>query len=309
MKTALIALIAALTTVASHAAPLRVALMDVKDLSGMASDPKLGGTIDTSKLAEKAIYSLGRQLVTREDVTVIDRRDFLDQMEKLRPKDLGEPTPIKPSFLQAAQALNADVVLRGNIMSLSTGKQTVNQGGYSTEFSTVSLRVSLEALDAVDGAVIAITDGAVRRQFRQTDATSTTLSEDDVLTMMDEAFAKAIPEVQKAVDARAEKMTQRPKVVLSVKTSEDPAMIEVDGLLIGTSPIDNFEVYQGDHVLTVSKPGYMMITKKVLLDRNTEINVPMLREELTAEEIKTIYEKADLEIIQSPPGLIINSVD
>lgn len=304
-------LLAALVLLAGQtmAEPLRVALLEVKDLSGMASDPKLGGGIDTARLAEKAILSIGKQLVASEDVTVIDRRDFIEQIERLRPKDMGEPTPLRPSFLQAAQALDADVVLRGTLLGLSTGKQVINQGGHNAEFSTVSLRVSVEALDATDGAVIAVTDGTVRRQFRQTETLSTVLGEDDVLTMLDDAFAQAVPAVQKSIESRRERMAQRPKVTLTVRTSADPAMVEVDGLLIGTTPIENFEVYQGDHVVSITKPGFSTITKKVLLDRSMALEFPMLREELTADEVKAIYESSDLKIIQSPPGVILHTVD
>ncbi len=309
MKRIIMALLLAASTLTTDAAPLRVALIDVQDLSGMASDPALGGAIQSGKLAEKAIFSLAKQLVNNEAFTLIDRRDFMDQMERYRPKDLGEATPFRPSFLQAAQALRADLILKASILSLSTGKQTVNQGGYKTDQSTLALRVSIEALDAKDGAVVAITEGSVRQSFRQTDMTSTTLSEDDVLQMLDKAFAQAIPAVEEAVAKRAEQLAQRPTVMLAVKTDADPALLEVDGLLVGSTPVTDFQIYQGDHVIRIGKPGYQQVTKKVLFEKDTTIEVPMIREQLTAEELKEIYEKIELKVIDVEPGLIINTID
>jgi hypothetical protein len=305
----LLSLFALLAATQLQAAPLRVVVLDFADQTGQTSDAKLGGQIQPGALVQKGAYVLGKQLVGRDGFVLIDRRDLVAQLERLQPKDLGEKTPLKPSFLQAAQALNADLVLRGNLLSLSTGKQTINQGGYKTEQSTVSVRVALEALDATDGAVVGLTDGVVRQNYRQTDAVSTELSEDDVLGMMEKAVGQAVPALEKAITAYQEKLEKRPRVKLSIKTTEDPALIELDGLLIGTSPIEGFEVYHGDHSLSVSKPGYQTISKKVLADRSLALEVPMLREKLTADELKAIYEKGQLSIYQGlTPNLVIQEI-
>lgn len=308
MKTILAAL-TLLAVVQTQAAPLRVVVIDFVDQSGMASDARLGGGIQPGALAQKGAFLLGKQLVGREGFTLIDRRDLLAQLERLQPKDLGEKTPLKPSFLQAAQALEADIVLRGSILSLSPGKQTVNLGGQKTEQTTLAVRVALEALDTTDGTIIGVADGVVRQSYRQTAQQETELSEDDVLGMMERAVAQALPEVEKAVTAYQSKLANRPKVKFSIKTTEDPALIEVDGLLVGTSPIEGLEVYKGDHNLTISKPGYQNITKKVMIDRGLAIEVPMLREKLTAEELKAIYEKGQLSIYQGvSPNLVIHEL-
>jgi len=52
------------------------------------------------------------------------------------------------------------------------------------------------------------------------------------------------------------------KVKLWVRTSADPAMIELDGILLGSSPVENVEVLRGDQTLTVTRPGYETITRK-----------------------------------------------
>jgi hypothetical protein len=280
----------------------------------MKSNVALGGGIAPGALADKGLYLLGEQLLGQEGFSLIDRRDFMDQVEKLRPKDMGEKTPTKPSFIQAAQALRADVVLRGSLLSFSPGKEMVDQGGYKTEFSTLSLRVSIEALDSVDGSVVAMVDGAAQGNFRQTTSHYTELSEDDAIRLMEKAIGSATPKLISALQSKTSKLEGRPKIKLSLTTSADPALVEIDGILIGTSPVQNLEIYQGDHVLTIGKPGYRDITKRILFEKSAEIDVPMIRTELSADEMKEILEKARLNVISVngdvlQPGLIIKTVE
>lgn len=290
------------------AAPMRVALMDFEDITGGTADARLGGTVSSEALAAKGVSLLGKALLRDGAYTLIDRRDFINQVEKLQLTDQGQPTPTQPSFLHAAQALKTDAVLRGSLQSFSTGKEVVDQGGYRTEFATASVRVSLEALDSVDGSVIAIADGVGSKKFRQTAATSTVLGEEDVISLMDDAIGKAVPELTEALNARQARLAARPKVMLSVSTDADPALVEIDGILIGSTPLTDFELYKGDHVLTVGKAGYYDITKRILFEADTSIEVPMFRFELTADEVKGVLEKARLHVFDGEPGLIINTI-
>lgn len=297
-----------LTAVAAWAAaPIKVALLDFEDLTGLPSDPSLGGAIRPGALAGKGVYLLGRQLLGGDTFELVDRRDFMEQVERLRPTDEGRPTPTRPSFLQAAQTLGVDVVLRGRLLSFSPGKQVVRQGGYDVEFVTLNLRVSVEALDAVGGAVVALAEGAASGQFRQTGQHFTQLSEDDALGLMEKALAQAVPMLREALEQRESDLAARPKVRLSVQTTADPALVEVDGILVGTTPLQNFELYAGDHVLTVGKSGYRDITKRILFEKDTQIEVPMMRTELSAEEWKAILEKIRLDVMIGEPALIIRA--
>ncbi len=273
----------------------------------MKADALQGGGIAPGAMAEKGVFVLGKTLANRPGFTLIDRRDLMEQMDKLKPMDQGEKTPTKPSFLQAAQLLRADVVLRGSILSLSSGKQMVNQGGYQADLSTLSVRIGLEALDAVDGSVIAASDGVARHSVRQTANVQTQLGEDDILMLMEKAVGEAVPAMEKALSARAEQQKQRPTIKLAIKTDADPALVELDGVLVGSSPIEEIEVYKGDHVLTISKPGYQQVTKRILFEKDARIEAPMLREQMTADEWAKIYEKASLKIIKADPGVIVNT--
>lgn len=307
MKNALIftVLMAALT---GFAAPIRVALMDFDDQTGKGPDPALG-RVEPAALAAKGAFLLAKQLLGREGFVLIDRRDFMAQIEQLRPTDAGAPTPTRPSFIQAAQALNADAVLRGALMGFSSGKRVVNQGGYKTEFNTLSVRVGVEALDPVDGSVIATADGAASGDFRQTEASYSELSEDEIVTLMEKAVAGATPALVEALGAKAAREEARPKVKISIKTDADPALVEVDGILVGTTPVQGLAVYQGDHVLTVGKPGYQDVTKRILFEKDASIEVPMLRTDLSADEWKQVLEKARLNLFNVDPGIVITTVE
>jgi len=296
---ALLLLVGFLAGTAPAAAPLRLAVLEVENRSGTGE----------ADLSDQAVYLLMKQLLSREGVSLIDRRDFVSQIEKLRPSDRGLPTPTRPSFLQAAQKLRADAVLRGVILSLSTGRKVVDQGGYRTEFTTVGVRVALEALDATDGSVLAMTEGRASRSLRQTGETQTVLSEDDLLQVLDEALSRAVPELLAALQKRAEARRERPRVKLSVRTSDDPALVEIDGILVGNTPLENFEVYSGDHVLTVGKPGYQDVTKRILLTKDTAVEVPLIRVKFTPEELKDILEKMRMHVVVGEPALVIHTIE
>lgn len=294
------------------AAPLRVAVLDFEDLTGQSADALLGGTIATKALAAKGVNILMEKLAREQGFVLVDRRDLIQQIDRLRPTDSGKETPTRPTFVHAAQLLNVEAVLRGALESVSTGKQVVNQGGYRTEMATLSVRVNLQALDAVDGTVIAMGTGTARASFRQTESGYTEISEDDALQLLEKAIQSALPSLETALAERQEKWAARPKVKVNIKTSADPALVEIDGTLVGTTPIEGLQVYQGDHVLTIGKPGYRDVTKRIVLDKNLEIEVPLIRAELSAEEMKEILEKARVNVISVQgiePALLIKELD
>lgn len=295
------------------AQPLRVAVMDFENQASVSPDASLVGGIQPKAIAEKGIYVLDASLANQEDFKLIDRRDFIRQIESVPPQggDKDKGAAIKPSFLRAAQALNADVVLRGALLSYAPGKQTVNQGGYKTEFVDLSLRVALQALDTRDGTVIAAAEGVANQKFRQTESLQTVMGEDDLTGLLRTAVENAIPQLNDLLQKRVSKERARPKVKLSVKTSADPALVEIDGIMIGTTPLVGFDVYKGDHVLTVGKAGYRDVNKQIMFESDTSIEVPMLRTELTADELKEVLEKMRMNVVVGvpDPALIINAID
>ena len=290
------------------AAPIRVALLDFNDETGQRGDALLGGAIAPGALAAKGALLLGMELAPDPTFSLIDRRDFTSQISNQNLTDAGTRTDIRPSVLHAAQALRADAVIRGSILSFSTGKQMVNQGGHQADLSTITLRVALEALDVIDGSVIALVDGAARMKVRQTAQLSTQLSEDEVLGLLDQAIHEAYGRVRDSIRTWQGFRASRPKVQLSVSTDADPALVEIDGILVGSTPLDGHEIYQGDHVIRIGKPGYYDLTKRIVFDQDLSISVPMLKVELSADELAEVLKTIRLHIFQGEPGFILNTI-
>lgn len=284
---------------AFSAAPSRVAILDFEDQTGMRSETALGGAVDPAALAAKGVTALGRLWANRPGFVLVDRRDLLAHMTNAKPL---EPTP---SPIRLAQAVNADLLLRGSLQTLSVGKTVVRQGGHQVDFATVTLRVGLEAIDAMDGAIVASSIGSASRQVRQTENLQTVLGEAELLTMLEEALAAAAPEIEKVLAQRRTEVAERATVRISIRTTADPALVELDGMLIGTTPIENFRITKGDHILTVGRAGYRDVRKRILMDRDMLIEVPMIRTELTAEELKDVLDKARVHAVIGEPGLTI----
>lgn len=308
-KLVVVGMVALMALVSAQAAPTRVALLDFENDTGSTPDAKLGGSIDPEAVTAKGPFLLAQKLAGNPAFSLIDRRDFTTQIENQQLTDAGKPTTVRPSFLHAAQALRADAVIRGTILSYSTGKQVVNQGGYQSEFTTTTLRVGLQALDAIDGTVLAMSDGAGSIKLRQTAALETVLSEDQIIDLFNKALTDAVPQLSKNIASWQAQQGARPRMKVTVKTNDDPALVEIDGILVGSTPLENFEVYKGDHVLRVNKPGYYDMSKRILVDADMSIEVPMLRTELSAEEVYDIYKNAQLSIFEGvEPALVIDRV-
>lgn len=281
----------------------RVAVLDFENQAGELPSYVPSAALSSEALAEKGAFLLNKKLAGQEGFKLIDRRDFFTQVEKI-----NEGTSKEPSFLRAAQQLNADVVVRGLLLTLSSSRSAVHQGGYKAFLDDISVRVGVEALDTRDGSVLAATDGLASRRFRQSENATTMLGEDDVLLLMEGALADAIPGIREALEAKRDEFKNKPTVSLTVTTSEDPALVEIDGLLIGSSPLTDFQIYKGDHIITVGKAGYRDVTKRILLEQNTSVEIPLLKTELDADQIKEVLEGARLNVYSGiEPEIIIHS--
>ncbi len=311
MKTKLITTLIAILAITAVAAPIRVAILGFDDETGLAADKKLGGKIDTESLASKGTYLVTQKMMGQSNYVLVDQRDFMAQMKKLEMEDEGKATSLKPTYLDAARALNTDILLRGTLMSFSTGKQNIDQGGHKVTMANASMTVAVQAQDVVDGSVIAMSTGNAKQSFRQTANVQTELSEDDVLALMGKALDKAIPEVTAGVNKKVVELEKRGKVLLTVMSTADPAMVEIDGVLVGSTPMDKLTIYKGEHLFHVSRPGYESITKRVNLNNDATIQVPMLRTDLTADEKTEILKSADLRayMMDGKPDLLIQTID
>ena len=292
-------------TISAYARPVRVILLDFADETGGTADISLTGALNSKTFTEKGPYFLQQSLLSSPEFTLIDRRDFVRQIESIQPRDGSDPvpdsffatrerrTPLSPTFFNAARSLQGDALIRGSLLALSTRKEKINQAGYTAEFTTLSLRVMLQALDTVNGGVMAIEEGKVSRKFRQTASVQTEIGEDVLLDLYKEAIAAAVPGIEKQLQG---KLSDGGKIKVWIATSADPAMIELDGILLGSSPVEGVDVLPGDHTLTVTRPGYETITKKLMLNNSMKIAVPMISNQLSAEERKEALSNMNLRL-------------
>lgn len=292
-------------TISAYARPVRVIMLDFADETGGTADASLTGDLNSKAFTEKGPYFLQQSLLSSPEFILIDRRDFVRQIESLQPRDGSDPvpdtffatrerrTPLSPTFFNAARSLQGDALIRGSLLALSTSKEKINQAGYTAEFTTLNLRVMLQALDTVNGGVMAVEEGKASRKFRQTASVQTEIGEDALLDLYKEAIAAAVPGIEKQLQG---KLNDAGKIKVWIATSADPAMIELDGILLGSSPVEGAYVLPGDHTLTVTRPGYETITKKLMLDNSMKITVPMISNQLSAEERKEALSNMNLRL-------------
>jgi hypothetical protein len=290
-----------LAALSLQAAPMRVALTDFDVLAGRGADAKTVGGLGPDTLARQGAFTLGQVLLEEGGFELVDRRELLDQLGK---------DPARPTLLRSAQQVNAGILLEGSIQSFSTRTESVKQGGHAAEFQELQMRVGLEARDTVSGAVIAMSSGSDSLQLRQTANQQVQYGESDMLNLQEKAIRQAVPGLIKAIQNYRDRLDSRPTVQLTISTDRDPALVEIDGLLIGSTPIENLSVYAGDHVITVGKAGHRDVMKRIKLDRDTRLEVPLIKTELTADEVKEILSGARLNAyLGVEPALIIEHID
>lgn len=290
----LILTLAVLLTIplAAQCGNIRAALLDFENQAGLSPDDQLGGKVNTSQLLEKAPLLLAKHLLELDGFELVDRRDFAAAVSQANHGSAGH----RRAFIQPAQYLNADVVLRGSLMSLSSSRQTVDLGGHHSEHAELNLSVALEALDVHNGAVLAVCDAQAARKFRQTAGHFSEIGEQDLLDLLEEAIAESAEKLKSQLDAKPGVSASREMVSLTVRSEQSPALVEIDGVLVGSTPMERLSVYKGDHLFRVSRPGYTPVTKRVLLQKDVEIDVALFRSDLDAGEKKEVLKDSDTHV-------------
>ncbi len=312
MKKCAFIFLALLLCVPCFGAGVRLVVLDFENDTGMKPDAFLGGAVDVDAFTQKGLLLLTEKLLAATSYTIVDRREFVRQLDQVASTQDPSDSP-RTSFIHAAQQLNADAVLRGRLLSLSTGKRQVNPDTRQqpVDFSTISLRVMVQALDPVDGTVLASSQGTVAQQYRQSVTEKTFLGEEELLQMYQMAIDKLMPLLLEGLSQKMKTVAERERVSVSIETNDDPALVELDGLLVGVTPMQNLQVYKGDHTLRISRPGYVAMTKRLVLDKDFKICVPMLRTDLSADERKEILNKAEMKayLMDGQPHMIIHAIE
>jgi hypothetical protein len=289
--------------------PVKVLLAGFEDGSGAPLTGQAVEALSTEALAENGVYAMTDALLDQEGIRLVDRGDYIRQVRELKNSDLGRDTPVQPTLLNVAQNLNADAVVKGRILSFASSGQAVRQAGYEADFTVLTMRAAIQVQDALDGSVIAMGQGTAKREIRQTGALTTTIGETGAFEMLEEAIAKAADGIGERIRAVLADREDRPTVRVAIATSDDPALVEIDGVLVGTTPIESLRVAEGDRVLTVSKPGHRRMTKRIDFREDVRLEIPMLRIELSAEEWKEMVDKVNLHIVEGSPAIVITPMD
>lgn len=301
-----------LISAAVQAADIRIAVLDFENLSANGEQQEYRFTVPSGNLEKKCTLILSEKISAAASTAVIDRRDFMD---KIAASDSGKQASSRaePSFIHAAQMLRADAVLRGSILSLSSGTRKVNPSkeGKPVNFISFSVRVIVQAIDPVDGTVMASAQGKNVTDIRQTEAEQTVLGEEDLLSMLDNAIVDAVNSMLKQLPEKVSAKAARERVSLSVDTTDNPCMVEIDGILVGTTPVREIQVYRGDHLISVTRPNYTTVTKNLMLESSVSITVPMFRTDLTAEERIEILKGPNMKIFMTGgrPDILIQSLE
>lgn len=282
------------------AQPVRVALSDFQVTAGLDASALTAQGYSAEALAEQGAFLLGKSLLNQGRYEVVDRRELQQQLTRAA----GEPL-----LIRAAQQVNADVLLEGRVQSFSTRRQQVNQGGYQSDHQELQMRIGIEARDTVSGSVVAMASGSTRQRLRQTAALQTQLGEEDLLVLLEQAIQDAAPELNRGIEAFQDQLANREKVLLSIQTEQDPALVEIDGLLMGSTPLTDLPVYKGDHVIVIGKAGHRDVVKRIQLNQDTQLSLSLIRTELDAEEVKEILSGARINAyLGLEPALLIEHI-
>ncbi len=288
------------------AAPLRVAVLDgIDETAGRSEESKYIQT-PADSFSKKAYYLLASQMTTDVDMSVIDRRDLLGQIQKSE----KDGSAGGASVLRAAQMLNADIMVKPVLLVFAVSKEIIDINNQTTENINMQMKISIQALSPVDGSVVAMAEGGAKTSLRQTASVKKTMGDAEATQMIEESMKEAVPALLQKIKANQVAVAQKPVKKMTITTESDPALVEIDGLLVGSTPLKDYEVYEGDHAITVSKPGHRGLSKKINITKNVSIHIPMLRTELTAEEIRDLMSKAKVNIYSGiEPALIIRETE
>jgi len=141
-----------------------------------------------------------------------------------------------------------------------------------------------------------MSNGTAEEEFPADERSDHVLSEIDALGILNRRLARALPAEEKALKELQAREQNRPLVKISVKTAADPALVEIDGILVGSSPLEAFEMYKGDHVLSIGNRAIRASPKRILMDKTCKIGSPLLRVTLGGRD-KESSEKMKINVV------------
>ena len=207
-----------------------------------------------------------------EDAQVL--RQFAETLQTAKAEATVDGPSREASALRTAQLMGADYLVFASLVSLGENKLNVQAYGTTQQQTVTTLRVALRILEGAGGAqvygdTIVVSEKIAQNAFAQVEAG------DLVDTLLDRG---AVELASRVGDSRAKLEAARAAApaLASVKvtTPEAGAAVEVDGVVVGTTP-GAFQIRPGVHEVRVSKEGYATWEKSVAFADGMELSVPL----------------------------------
>lgn len=127
----------------------------------------------------------------------------------------------------------------------------------------------------------------------------------EALTVVNHKFAESIDLASSEI-LTFESLTNKKLISLAIISSPDGALVKLDGITRGFTPISLEDITEGDHLILISLPGYLEkeIRAKTVLGRKLIINVKLAQEKIEQEATPSAEEKTSpyVEIKDTPTG-------
>jgi len=128
-----------------------------------------------------------------------------------------------------------------------------------------------------------------------------------ILTVVNREFAES-EEFSSGEILTLESLANKNLVSLAVISNPDGALVKVDGVTRGLTPISLEDVTEGDHLISLSLPGFLQkeVRAKTALGRKLIVNVKLAKEKAEAQEAtssaKEEFKKPYVKIKVTPTG-------
>jgi len=127
-----------------------------------------------------------------------------------------------------------------------------------------------------------------------------------ILTVVKHEFAEG-QEYESSEVLTLEPLANKKLISLAIISSPDGALIKVDGITRTFAPISLEDISEGEHLISLSLPGYLEkeIKAKTILGRKLIVNVKLAKEKIETEEASPSAEEKEppyVEIGKTPTG-------
>jgi len=183
--------------------------------------------------------------------------------------------------VQMGGMLGAQLIVTGHILDFGTDRQTFRGYGISTTKTVSRLQARLEVINVATGAKIFsdVADASVEVQAVQGNRVDTTDR-----SLSQQVANKLVNSMMES--PRITSMVSGPSPVSIAILSDPPeADVEIDGTYYG-SAVGNVELLPGMHEVSVSLPGYLTWTKRVLVKEGTKIRARLQPDNTERQESK-----------------------